>query len=51
MTMPFNAIRPRSWLGYRPTAPETVLPNLKEPTYAVDGLRTALQLNPRSTLP
>lgn len=34
-----NAVRRHSSLGYRPPAPETVLPNVVEgPTYAVDGL-------------
>ena len=37
-------------LGYRPPAPETILPNVDGPTYAVDGLRLAHQLNPRQTL-
>ena len=36
--------------GYRPPAPETILPNVDGPTYAVDGLRLAHQLNPRQTL-
>ncbi len=39
--------RPRR---YRPPTPETVLPNVAGPTYAVGGLRPALQLNPRPTL-
>ncbi len=37
-------------LGYRPPAPETILPNVDGPTYAVDGLWLAHQLNPRQTL-
>ena len=46
----YNTIRPHSSLGYRPPAPETILPNVEGPTYAVDGLRLAHQLNPRETL-
>ena len=46
----YNTIRPHSSLGYRPPAPETILPNVDGPTYAVDGLRLAHQLNPRQTL-
>ena len=46
----YNTIRPHSSLGYRPPAPETILPNVEGPTYAVDGLRLAHQLNPRQTL-
>ena len=42
----YNNIRPHSSLGYRPPAPETILPNVDGPTYAVDGLRLAHQLNP-----
>ena len=45
----YNTIRPHSSLGYRPPAPETILPNVDGPTYAVDGLRVAHQLNPRQT--
>ena len=41
----YNTIRPHSSLGYRPPAPETILPNVEGPTYAVDGLRLAHQLN------
>ena len=43
----YNTIRPHSSLGYRPPAPETILPNVEGPTYAVDGLRLAHQLKPR----
>ena len=32
----YNTIRPHSSLGYRPPAPETILPNVDGPTYAVD---------------
>ena len=46
----YNTIRPHSSLGYRPPAPETILPNVEGPTYAVDGLRLAHHLNPRQTL-
>ena len=46
----YNTIRPHSSLGYRPPAPETILPNVDGPTYAVDGLRLAHQLNPQQTL-
>ena len=46
----YNTIRPHSSLGYRPPAPETILPNVDGPTYAVDGLPLAHQLNPRQTL-
>ena len=46
----YNTVRPHSSLGYRPPTPETTLPNVDGPTYAVDGLRSALQLNPRQTL-
>ena len=47
---PDQALRPHSSLGYQPPAPETVLPNIEESTYAVYGLRSALQLNPRAQL-
>ena len=46
----YNTIRPHSSLGYRPPAPETILPTVDGPIYAVDGLRVAHQLNPRQTL-
>ena len=46
----YNTIRPHSSLGYRPPATETVLPNVDGPTYAVDGLWSAHQLNPPQTL-
>ena len=46
----YNTIRPHSSLGYRPPAPETILPNVEGPTYAVEGLRLAHKLNPRQTL-
>ena len=46
----YNTIRPHRSLRYRPPAPETILPNVEGPTYAVDGLRLAHQLNPRQTL-
>ena len=46
----YNTIRPHSSLGYRPPTPEAILPNVERPTYAVDGLRLAHQLNPRQTL-
>ena len=46
----YNTIRPHSSPGYRPPAPEASLPNVEGPTYAVDGLRLAHQLNPRQTL-
>ena len=46
----YNTIRPHNSLGYRPPAPETILPNVEGPTYAVDGLQLAHQLNPRQTL-
>ena len=46
----YNTIRPHSSLGYRPPAPGAILPNVEGPTYAVDGLRLAHQLNPRQTL-
>ncbi len=42
----YNTIRPHSSLGYRPPAPETILPNVEGPTYPVEGLRAAHQLNP-----
>ncbi len=45
----YNPVRPPSSLGYRPPAPETVLPNVDGPTYDVEGLRLAPQLNPRPT--
>ena len=35
----YNTIRPHRSLGYRLPAPETILPNVEGPTYAVDGLR------------
>ena len=46
----YNTIRPHSAPGYRPPAPEAILPNVEGPTCAVDGLRLAHQLNPRQTL-
>ena len=46
----FNTVRPHSPLGYKPPAPETILPNVDSPTYAVDGLRSAYHLAPRQTL-
>ena len=46
----YNTIRPHSSLGYRPPAPETILRNVEGPTYAVEGLWSAHQLNPRQTL-
>ncbi len=45
----YNPVRPPSSLGYRQPAPETVLPNVDGPTYDVEGLRLAPQLNPRPT--
>ena len=46
----YNTIRPHSSLGYRPPAPETVLPNVDVPPYAVDGLQPEHHLNQRQTL-
>ena len=37
-------------LGYRPQALETTLRNIDGPTYAIDELRSAHQLNPHQTL-
>lgn len=45
----YNTIRPHSSLGYRPPAPETVLPNPDVPPYAMDRLRPE-HLKPRQTL-
>lgn len=45
-----NTIRSHSTLGYRPPAPETILPNVDGPTYAVDGLWSVQQFNPSLTL-
>ena len=42
-----QTVRPHSSLGYRASAPKTVLPNVDGRTYAIDGLRSALQLGPR----
>jgi len=39
-----------SSLGYRPPAPETILPNVDVPAYARQWLRPAHQLKPRQTL-
>lgn len=36
----YNTIRPHSALGYRPPAPQTILPHRGDPPFAVDGLRT-----------
>ncbi len=47
---PDQSLRSHSSLGYQPPAPETVLPDVKASTYSVDGLRSALQLNPRAQL-
>ena len=33
----YNTIRPHSSLGYRPPAPETVLPATHVPAYAIKG--------------
>ena len=45
----YNTIRPHSSLGYRPPAPETVLPNPDVPPYATKRLRPE-HLKPRQTL-
>lgn len=45
----YNTIRPHSSLGYRPPAPETVLPNPDVPPYAMQRLRPE-HLKPRQTL-
>ena len=46
----YNTIRFHSSLEFRPPAAETILPNVDGPTYAVDGPRSARQLDPRQTL-
>ena len=43
----YNTVRPHSSLGYRPPVPETVLPNVDVPPYAVDGFQPEHQLNQR----
>ena len=42
----YNNIRPHSSLGYRPPAPETILPNVDGPTYAVDGATVGHRCRP-----
>tara|TARA_B100000614_G_scaffold241894_1_gene243445 strand:+ start:121 stop:606 length:486 start_codon:yes stop_codon:yes gene_type:complete len=46
----YNTVRPHSALGYRPPAPETVLPAVDDPAYARQWLRPEHQLKPRQTL-
>ena len=46
----FNTVRPHSSLGYRPPAPETILPNVDVPAYDRQWLRPEHQLKPRQTL-
>ncbi len=46
----YNTVRPHSSLGYRPPAPETILPNVDVPAYARQWLRPVHQLKPRQTL-
>ena len=46
----YNTVRPHSSLGYKPPAPETILPNVDVPAYARQWLRPAHQLKPRQTL-
>ena len=46
----YKTARPHSSLGYRRPVPETILPNIDGPTYAVDGLFSARQLNPDQIL-
>ena len=46
----FNTVRPHSSLGYRPPAPETILPNVDVPVYDRQWLRPEHQLKPRQTL-
>jgi putative transposase len=35
----YNTLRPHSALGYRPPAPQTILPNRADPPFALEGLR------------
>ena len=35
----YNTIRPHSALGYRPPAPQTIVPKRAGPPFAMDGLR------------
>lgn len=35
----YNAVRPHSALGYRPPAPQTIVPHRVDPPFAHDGLR------------
>ena len=35
----YNTIRPHSALGYRPPAPQTIVPKRADPPFAMDGLR------------
>ena len=46
----FNTVRPHSSLGYRPPAPETILPKVDVLAYARQWLRPEHQLKPRQTL-
>jgi len=46
----YNTVRPHSSLGYRPPAPETILPTVDVPAYARQWLRPEHQLKPRQTL-
>ena len=53
----YNTIRPHSSLGYRPPAPQTIVPHRVDPPFAIDGLRadrrspdTVRRLNERVVL-
>lgn len=41
----YNTFRPHSLFGYRPPAPESILPNVDVQPSAVDGLRSAIHSN------
>ncbi len=45
----YNTVRPHSALGYRPPAPQTIVPHRGDPPFAIDGLRPiAARQTPRT---
>ena len=46
----YNKVRPHSSLGYKPPAPETILPNVDVPAYVQQWLRPEHQLKLCQTL-
>ncbi len=35
----YNTVRPHSALGYKPPAPQTIVPKRTDPAFAIDGLQ------------